>query len=130
MKADFEINGMDVFEKNTEKLADSISHKNMGGSLFKRAEMLRDRIRDKAPLGPTGNLKRSPMAKLMPERRNFPAVAIAGIDRVIAPHAHLIEFGTSRAPAYPFLRPAVDEMKESILKGVEADAKKKIEGAV
>ena len=23
-----------------------------------------------------------------------------------APHGHLIEFGTSRAPAYPFLRPA------------------------
>lgn len=25
-----------------------------------------------------------------------------------APHGHLVEFGTSRAPAHPFLRPAYD----------------------
>jgi HK97 gp10 family phage protein len=29
-----------------------------------------------------------------------------------APHAHLIEFGTKRAPAYPFLRPAYEGAKD------------------
>lgn len=34
-----------------------------------------------------------------------------------APHGHLIEFGTSRAPAYPFVRPAFDHIREAITAG-------------
>jgi HK97 gp10 family phage protein len=34
-----------------------------------------------------------------------------------APHGHLIEFGTSRAPAYPFIRPAFDRINEAIKAG-------------
>ena len=34
-----------------------------------------------------------------------------------APHGHLLEFGTSRAPAYPFLRPAFSRIKEAIAAG-------------
>lgn len=34
-----------------------------------------------------------------------------------APHGHLIEFGTSRAPAYPFVRPAFDHMDAAIAAG-------------
>lgn len=33
-------------------------------------------------------------------------------NRSKAPHGHLIEFGTSRAPAHPFLRPAYEAMKK------------------
>lgn len=36
-----------------------------------------------------------------------------------APHGHLIEFGTSRAPAYPFLRPAFAKVHEAIKAGQE-----------
>ena len=32
-------------------------------------------------------------------------------NRSKAPHGHLIEFGTSRAPAHPFLKPAYEAMK-------------------
>jgi HK97 gp10 family phage protein len=35
----------------------------------------------------------------------------------IAPHGHLIEFGTSRSPAYPFMRPAFAKMGEAIRAG-------------
>lgn len=31
-----------------------------------------------------------------------------------APHGHLIEFGTVRAPAYPFLRPALSQSQAAI----------------
>lgn len=31
-----------------------------------------------------------------------------------APHGHLIEFGTSRAPAYPFIRPAFDRAQDAV----------------
>lgn len=32
-----------------------------------------------------------------------------------APHGHLVEFGTSRAPAHPFLRPAFDARQADAL---------------
>jgi HK97 gp10 family phage protein len=33
-----------------------------------------------------------------------------------APHGHLVEFGTSRAPAHPFLRPAYDAKVQEALR--------------
>lgn len=41
-----------------------------------------------------------------------------------APHGHLIEFGTSRAPAYPFMRPAFDRVNEAIEAGKASMAKR------
>lgn len=41
-----------------------------------------------------------------------------------APHGHLIEFGTSRAPAYPFVRPAFDHMDAAIESGKASMATK------
>jgi HK97 gp10 family phage protein len=38
-------------------------------------------------------------------------------NKTVAPHGHLIEFGTSRAPAYPFIRPAFDHMDQAIQSG-------------
>lgn len=37
-----------------------------------------------------------------------------------APHGHLVEFGTSRTPAHPFLRPAHDAAAARALKVAEA----------
>lgn len=37
------------------------------------------------------------------------------------PHAHLMEFGTSRTAAQPFMRPAWDAGKRSILDGIAKD---------
>jgi HK97 gp10 family phage protein len=34
-----------------------------------------------------------------------------------APHGHLLEFGTSKAPAHPFVRPAFDHVQEAIAAG-------------
>lgn len=39
------------------------------------------------------------------------------------PHAHLIEFGTARSPAQPYLRPAWEETREQVL----ADIKSQVE---
>ena len=36
-----------------------------------------------------------------------------------APHWHLLEFGHSRAPAHPFIRPAFDRAKDAIEAGKE-----------
>lgn len=41
-----------------------------------------------------------------------------GVNRRKAPHAHLVEFGTSRAPAHPFLGKAVHEKGTAALQAM------------
>lgn len=41
-----------------------------------------------------------------------------------APHGHLLEFGTSRAPAYPFIRPAFSRIGDAIDAGKQRMAEK------
>lgn len=125
-----QLQGMDQLNKNLEKLVKATDKKHNGEILIKQAEKIRDRIIARVPEGPSGNLKRSPVAKLMPEKGTYPAIAIAGIDRKIAPHAHLIEFGTSKMPARPFFRPAVDESANQVMDGIKDGLKKNIEGAI
>jgi len=36
-----------------------------------------------------------------------------------APHGHLLEYGTSRAPAYPFIRPALSHLPNAVSAGVD-----------
>ena len=36
-----------------------------------------------------------------------------------APYGYMVEFGTSRAPAHPFMRPASDKMGSAIAAGME-----------
>lgn len=64
-------------------------------ALMKGARIVRDELIRRAPQGPTGNLKRSPVAKGFRPSRGQAAVAFAAIDRVIAPHAHLVTEGSA-----------------------------------
>lgn len=47
-----------------------------------------------------------------------------GWNKKKAPHGGLIEFGTSRSPAYPFIRPAFDHIHDAIDAGKEAMSQK------
>lgn len=47
-----------------------------------------------------------------------------------APHGHLIEFGTSRAPAYPFVRPAFDNIRAAIRIGQDRMKQRLADGVV
>ncbi len=124
------IQGLEKLEASVEKLIKATGKEATGKVLLEQAEIVRDKIKEKAPQGPTGNLKRSPIAKLMPEKDQYPAIAIAGIDRKIAPHAHLLEFGTVKMAPHPFFRPAVDETKGQVMDGIKAGLKKNIEDAI
>lgn len=42
----------------------------------------------------------------------------------VAPHGHFLEYGTSRAPAYPFIAPAFGHIQEAIAAGKEQMGKK------
>ena len=126
MKANVRLEGLSQFNRALQKLAKSTNKDDTGKLLLKNAGVIRDRIRAKAPRGPTGNLKRSPVAKLLPSGNT----AIAGVDRKIAPHAGLVEFGTSHSAPHPFFRPAIDESAGKVMSNLKDGIKKQIEGAV
>lgn len=132
MKAQIYIKGLEVLEKQTNKLLKELK-KEDSDLLLNNARLVRDRIKEKAPQGPTGNLKKAAYAAVLPETTTRRVVAFAGIRPRKAPHAHLVEFGHGGphpAPAHPFLRPAWDELRDKVLENIKKGLKKTIEGAV
>jgi HK97 gp10 family phage protein len=142
MLFDIKLEGLDELEKAVNAINKELD-KNRGKLLLSCAGEVRDAIRNKAPVGPTGNLKAAAYANLSPDKN----VAFAGIRPKRAPHAHLVEYGTSGArrakkskvlvskygeffgpvvapmPAHPFVRPAWDEKKEGIKRKIREGLK-------
>jgi HK97 gp10 family phage protein len=66
----------------------------------------------------TGNLESSIYRVYSPERSTDGVKAyLISWNKSKAPHGHLIEFGTSRMPAKPFVRPAFGKVQEAIKAG-------------
>lgn len=73
----------------------------------------------------TGNLESAIYQVYSPERSTAERkVYKISWNHKKAPHGGLIEFGTSRAPAHPFLRPAFSRVNEAIAKGKERMAQR------
>lgn len=115
-----EIEGKKEFEQTLRNLVQALPNEKVEPVMMEGAKVIADAARSKAPQGATGNLKRSIKAKFLRQIGTYPRSAAAAVDRKIAPHAHLIEFGTKPrmqkttgrytgiGPARPFFRPAVD----------------------
>ncbi len=133
------LEGAEELKKQFQYLVKSVHPDQVEPVLMNGARKLAKAIRDKAPRGPTGNLKKAVKAKKL-ERIGFnPASAIAAVDRKRAPHAGLVEWGhalvragkvVGHVPPHPFFRPAVDENHGRILGDITKDLKKMVEGAV
>ena len=111
-----EMEGADEMNKRIEKLAKSLKPEVVEPITFDGAKTIADDARGRAPLGPTGNLRRGIVSKQLRRQGNAPAPSLAGINYGIAPHAHLVEFGHGgkRAAPHPFFRPAWDVNKERV----------------
>ena len=85
---------------------------------IKGADVIAGAARAKVPHGATGNLAAG--VAVQPTKRGawVRVDAVADDDREYAGH---VEYGTSRMPARPFLRPAVDGSRSRVLRAV-ADA--------
>lgn len=130
MKAQVYIKGLDALEKETNKIIKEVT-KGQTKLLLEQAQLVRDRIKEKAPLGPTGNLKKAAYAAVLPETSIKMPLAFAGIRPRKAPHAHLVEFGHGGprpAPPHPFIRPAWDEVQETVRENIKTGIKKIVEG--
>lgn len=83
----------------TEAIAGSIADGIEAGA--KRAA---DIIEQEAPRGPSGNLKRAVQYGVFKQRAGKPVAGFVRVDRKIAPHLHLVEFGArgGNMPDNPF----------------------------
>ncbi len=109
------LEGFTKLQKKFKDLIEVLDGRELLKAMMKPARSLRNEIKRRASRGPTGNLKRSPVAKRFRRKvRGEPAVFVA-IDRKIAPHAHLVEFGTVRMAAKPFFRPTYDRMQSGLV---------------
>ncbi len=137
MKSSIYLKGLEQLERNCNHLLKEV-HKPEADLLLTQARMVRDRIRERAPLGPPtdkkpGSLKAAAYASLLAETTTRNMVAFAGIRPRKAPHGHLVEFGHGGphpAPPHPFVRPAWDELEASVRQNIKAGLKGIIEGAV
>jgi HK97 gp10 family phage protein len=129
MEITFETYGEDELSQNIKKLMQELGPEKVGPVVLDGANVIKNAIYDRAPQGPTGNLKSAVYAKLAPSKN----VAFAGIRGGRAPHAHLVEYGhggPQPAPAHPFFRPAVDESKDFARQVVINGLKDLVEGAL
>ena len=131
------LEGAEDLKKQFQDLVKSVHPDKVEPVLMKGARKLAKAIRDKAPRGPTGNLKKAVRAKQLKRIGFNPAPAIAAVDRKRAPHAGLVEYGHAlvrngkvigHVPPHPFFRPAVDENGNRILGEVTGEIKKLVEG--
>ena len=125
MDINIEIQGKEAFEKTLLALAKALPNDKVEPVMLEGAKVVAAAARAKAPQGPTGKLKKAVKAKMLRQIGNYPRSAAAAVDRKIAPHAYIIEYGTKPryqksgrytgiGPAIPFFRPAVDTNKGRI----------------
>ena len=124
---EIKINGLKELNLRLEKLTKSLDADKVEPVTFGGAEILTNEMIARAPVGPTGNLKSSPRTVQLKRQGNKPAPSIAAIDRRKAPHAHLVEFGTSKTKKQPFVRQSQDAKGPEVVKYVTDGIKRLIE---
>jgi len=86
--------GLEEFIDTIDKMIAGVKPDKIEPELNKGAKLIAAEARKRAPVGPTGNLKKAVITKKL-KRWGGPAPSIAAINRKKAPHAWLVTHGTS-----------------------------------
>lgn len=139
--ANFTFTGGEELAEMLKELPDKVAKNVMVGATYAGAVVIRDLARQKVPIldlekwgGPhePGDLLAHIQAARTRSRDRNTIGAKVGLTHGVW-WGRLVEFGTRHARAFPFMRPAADEGKESAVqalieyagKRIEAEAKKK-----
>lgn len=87
--------GVDDLTEVIDQLIKNVKPSRIEPVLSKAAGVIAREARKKAPVGPTGNLKKAIVKKKLVRSWETSAAYIAAIDRKKAPHAWLVVHGTS-----------------------------------
>jgi len=123
--------------RRLKKIGDAVNTKDFQGVLLDAAKIIADDARSRVNRGPTGNLEKAINEKQWKINSNE-VLVLAAVDRKIAPHAHLVEYGhelvrngkiVGHVPAHPFWRPAVDAKADEARRKMNEGIKRLIERA-
>ncbi|NDD52970.1 hypothetical protein EBZ39_03680 [bacterium] len=124
VKLSIQIDGLAELGKQLEALPAKVAKKILRPAIRKAAKPVAAECKATAPVGPTGNLKRSFKVRAMKlrgrRRKNGVGVVITSPGSGRAPHAHLVEKGTQLRrkksgaatgimPANPFMQRAAEK---------------------
>jgi HK97 gp10 family phage protein len=121
-----EIEGFEELERNMQKLLKQVDDSMQEVIIEKAAKQAADQIRSRAPIGPTGNARRSIVHKLMPRSDMYPTIGIVAVDRRIAPHFHFLEFGTSKQSPNPVFRSGWAAVASQVMQQIINDIKNQV----
>ena len=138
--------------RKVKSLFTAVISKDVEDILLGGAKIGKKEVKSRAPVGPTGNLKKAVVAKKSKLRGGVFRSAFFAMNRKKAPHSHLVEYGTAAErlpkkakvlydkrtgtvfgrkvaamPAKPFFRPAAEAAKNAIEKHVNDGLVKLIE---
>ena len=100
-----------------DKLVKGVREEVLFSGVAAMAKVIYDEAREQVPVN-SGLLKESIYRVYSPEQSTDDSKLYRiSWNKKKAPHGHLIEFGTSRSPAHPFMRPAFDRVHEAIEAG-------------
>lgn len=127
----FKWEGVPQMQKMFSQFAVALGPEGMGTArkqlkdiLIKPAYVIRDEAKDLVPVR-TGTLRDAIYATRGPEDKRG---VIVGVNGKKAPYAKYVEKGTSRTPAHPYFRPAINATAPSIANMISGDMKKLLEG--
>ena len=116
MEAEFNIKGLAALNKELKRLPEDFSKKALAGAVGAAARLLRDAAKDNVPVN-TGNLKSALRAKKKKTHSkyisNYAAnIKSKGANGVPSYYGFIVENGSNKMPARPFMRTAFDENRE------------------
>ena len=91
---DVKVEGMEEFINSIDKLVENLKPDKVEPILNSAARAVSKELRKNAPSN-DGVLKKAIVTKKLKRWGNTPAPSIAAVNRKRAPHAHLVEYGTS-----------------------------------
>jgi HK97 gp10 family phage protein len=127
----FKWEGVPQMQKLFSQFAIALGPEGMGTAraqlkdiLMTPAKVIRDEAKDMVPVK-TGNLRDAIFAARGPDDKRG---VVVGVNGAKAPYARYVEKGTSRMPAHPYFRPAINAVAPAIANMIADDMKKLIEG--
>jgi HK97 gp10 family phage protein len=118
------IEGLKELEMRLKALPQKIAGKALYSGLMAGAEVIRKEAANRAPKK-TGRLKRNIVKRREKAPPGLSASVVIGV-RKEAFYWRFVEFGTSKLPARPFLRPAFDTQKEAAAGRIAAKLRERI----
>ena len=127
-KLKFSVKNTESVEKEIQRAAKRLNHKQVEPLVRQGAEVMADEARSRAPRD-SGLLRDSIHTKR--QVGDDPPVWLAAVERSPiggAPHAHLLEHGTVNMQPQPFWRPAFDAVHDDIVRILKSGLQKKVGG--